>query len=329
MNTDKKGKILSIGSYNVGLTCRAGRTPAWGETLIGSDFSESYGGKGSNQAVAAARLGGDVTFIGCVGMDKYGEDALSMLRDNGIHTNYIKQTSDKNTGVGIILLNEHNDNCIIVDLGANSELTAEYVESMELVIQEADVVIFQLETPVETVRAGMQLAKKHGKTIIFNPAPANTAAIDLLQHVTITNPNESELLLLNGKESDFALTDIECEKLARNLLRKGPDIVLVTRGEKDCMVVTPEETMQIPVYPVQAKDTTGAGDAFTGALAVAIAEGKSLKEAVHFANLTGSYCVTHQSVIPGLPTFNQLKRFSIDNNIPWEVACEEKSVFKS
>lgn len=309
MSVNNKKKILSIGSYNVGLTCRTGRIPVWGETLIGSGFSESYGGKGSNQAVAAARLGGDVTFIGCLGNDKYGEEGLKMMRENGINTSYVIRRNDKSTGVGIILLNDDNDNCIIVDLGANNDLTPEYIESLKNVIADSDIVIFQLETPVETVKRGMEIANSFGKTIIFNPAPANKQAVELLSFATIVNPNESELLLLNNEDTSKALSDEECEELARELLVKGPEAVIVTRGEKGCLVVTADDTVKVPTKQVDAVDTTGAGDAFTGALAVALSEGKDILEAAKFASITGSYCVTKEGVVPGLPNREQLNKF--------------------
>lgn len=155
-------KIFSIGSYNAGLTCKTSRVPLWGETIIGSDFSESYGGKGSNQAVAVAKLGGDATFIGCLGNDKYAEDGLKMLNNYNVDISNVKR-SDRATGVGIILLNDENDNCIIVDPGANSELTPEDILYLESAISEADVVIFQLEIPLTTVKAGMEIAKRLGK----------------------------------------------------------------------------------------------------------------------------------------------------------------------
>lgn len=302
-------KIVSIGSYNVGLTCHTGRVPTWGETLIGSGFSESYGGKGANQAVAAAKLGGDVTFIGCLGEDSYGDDGFALMNDVGIDTSHILRTNEVSTGVGIILINDEGDNCIIVDLGANNTLQPSHMDALEEVIASKDIVIFQLEIPLETVKRGMEIAHRHGKTVLFNPAPAQIEAIELLPLTTIINPNESELLILNGLDPSQQVDDKTCEVLARNLLSKGPKAVIVTRGEKDCMVVTSEETHLIPPIKVEAVDTTGAGDSFTGALAIALSEGKNLVSAVTFANATGSYCVTKKEVIPGLPTREELEEF--------------------
>ncbi|MBM7599080.1 ribokinase [Virgibacillus halotolerans] len=313
MVAKKQKKILSIGSYNVGLTCRTGRIPAWGETLIGSDFSEGYGGKGANQAVSAAKLGGDVTFVGSLGSDKYGDDGLTMMAEAGINTSHIIRMDNVSTGVGIILLNDDNDNCIIVDLGANNKLAPAHLEALEHVIADSDIVVFQLETPIETVKCGMGIAKRLGKLVILNPAPANIEAVELLSLATIINPNESELLLLNGQHPNANITEQECVQLARNLLEKGPEVVIVTRGEKGSLIVTADETRNIQSVKVDVVDTTGAGDAFTGALAVALSEEKSILDAVQFASLTGAYCVTKEEVIPGLPTKDQLNQFQQTN----------------
>lgn len=308
MANDRK-RILVIGSYNVGLTFHISDMPSWGETVLGSGFSEGYGGKGSNQAVAAARLGGEVTFIGKLGEDKYGDDGLDLLKDNHINTEHVFRTDAKKTGAGVILLNESNDNLIIVDPGANGELSEADIESVENVITDHDIIVLQLEIPLETAAAVMKVAHQHDKLVIFNPAPAHAEARDILKYATIINPNESELLLLNGEKTDVALDDEKTIALAKNLLTSGPETVIVTRGDADCLVVEQDGVTTVPIYEVEAVDTTGAGDSFTGALAVALSEGKDLKEAVAFANLTGSYCVTKEEVIPGLPTKEQLAIF--------------------
>ncbi|QHS23402.1 ribokinase [Virgibacillus sp. MSP4-1] len=306
MSFHRSKKILTIGSYNVGLTCKTGRLPMWGETLIGEGFSESYGGKGANQAVAAARLGGDVTFVGSLGKDRYGDDGLAMLNQEGIDTSHVLRNSDRNTGVGIILLNDDNDNGIIVDLGANHDLSPDYIATLEDTIAESDIVIFQLETPIQTVKKGMEIASHYGKTIIFNPAPANREAMDLLSLATIVNPNESELLLLNGRDTNHSPSEDECIELAQQLLAKGPEAMIVTRGEKDCLLVTETQVTNIPPRKIEAKDTTGAGDAFTGGLAIALSEGKDLINATKFASLTGSFCCMKEEVVPALPYREQL-----------------------
>lgn len=301
-------KILSIGSYNVGLTCRTKRMPAWGETIVGQGFIESYGGKGSNQAVAAKKLGAEVEFIGCIGKDGFGNNGLEMLKRNGINVDNVTR-SDTNTGIGIILLNEQNDNAIILDLGANFELTESDLEKSEESIKNSDIILFQMEIPHNTIKRGMELAKKHDKTIIFNPAPASEESKDLIKYANIINPNESELLILNDLETDTKLDDEETIRLANNLLNKGPEVVIVTRGEKPTLLVTQDGSKFIKTESVQAVDTTGAGDTFTGALAVSLGEGNTIEESINFANAAGAYVVQRDGVVPAIPNRDELTEF--------------------
>ncbi|MBS4206656.1 ribokinase [Bacillus sp. FJAT-50079] len=307
METEAK-KILVIGSYNVGLTCQTDRVPVWGETLIGHNFSESNGGKGANQAVAAARLGGDVAFVGCLGNDRYGDEGLRMLEAENIDVSGVRRSNNKSTGVGFIFLNAEGENCILVDPGANHDLLPND-ESVLSKVDEADIIVCQLENRIDTVRSALRYAWQSGKTVILNPAPANIEALELLQYTTIINPNESELLILNGENPNEALSIQKCEELAFNLLDKGPEAVIVTRGENGALIVTQQAVVQVPAYKVEAVDTTGAGDSFTGALAVYLAEGLPLKEAVEKSSIVGSYCVTKRDVIPGLPTREKLEEF--------------------
>ena len=303
-------KILVIGSYNVGLACGTNRVPVWGETLIGSDFSESYGGKGANQAVAASRLGGNVSFVGCIGTDRFGDDGIHMLQNENIDILGV-QRSEKHSGVGFIFLNSNGENCILVDPGANNELSVNDVLASGK-IEESDVLVFQLENQVDTVESLMNHAKNLKKTVILNPAPANPEAIKLLQYADVVNPNETELLILSGESPDSELTLEKCKELANRLLDKGPQAIIVTRGSEGALLITKGSSIQIPAKKVEAVDTTGAGDSFTGALSTALSEGKSLEEAAQFANLVGSYAVTKRDVIPGLPTREQLEMFSRD-----------------
>lgn len=309
-----QGKILSIGSYNVGFTVSTKDMPVWGETIVGKNFFESYGGKGSNQAVTAQKLGGDVTFIGSLGKDTFGKNGLQMLEEMGVNTENVI-LSNTNTGVGLIILNEENDNAIILDLGANMDLTAQDIERSREVIKQSDTIVFQMEISFEATKRGMEIAKEYGKKVIFNPAPADKKAIELLPLSTVINPNESELLILNGLNPSKNITEEETIELARNLLSKGPDVVIVTRGQKDTVVITQESEEFVKTFSVkEVKDTTGAGDTFTGALAYALTEGKELLEAVKFANLAGAYSVTEEGVIPALPTLSQLEKFGHKNN---------------
>ncbi|MCM3622968.1 ribokinase [Brevibacillus borstelensis] len=308
METQGQKHIVVIGSYNVGFICSTPRMPVWGETILGSGFSVCDGGKGSNQSVAAAKLGGSVSFIGCVGDDPYGKSGVAMLREAGVNVDEVSFSQAAPTGVGFVFLNQHGENCIVVDPGANHLLLPEELET-KASIRRADILVFQLENHLDTIRKGMELGRKWGKTVILNPAPATPDLDDLLALSSIVTPNESELLILHGLDPAAELTDAECERLARLLLEKGPEAVIVTRGEKGAMAVTADEVASIPAPKVTVADTTGAGDSFTGALAVALSEGKSLAEAVRFACCVGAYCVTKEDVIPALPTREQLNDF--------------------
>jgi ribokinase len=308
MHNNEQKQILVIGSYNVGFTCYTSRMPVWGETLLGSGFSVSDGGKGANQAVAAARLGGKVSFLGKVGDDDYGKAGVLMLQREGVCTDDVLYTDAAKTGVGFIFLNEHGENCIIVDPGANHLLSPDDLKKSS--IEEADIVVFQLENRVETIEQGMRLGKELGKTVILNPAPAKPELDHLLQLATIVTPNESELLILSGLDPSRSLSSEECRDLALALLQKGPEAVIVTRGENGALLVTKDgQTAQFAAPKVDVVDTTGAGDSFTGALSVAISEGKSLQEAVQFACSVGAFCVTKKDVIPALPTRSELTSF--------------------
>jgi len=310
MHKNQQKRIVVVGSYNVGFTCKTARMPVWGETLLGNGFSVSDGGKGSNQAVAAARLGGEVSFVGYVGEDAYGRASVAMLEREGVRAEDVLFSESAKTGVGFVFLNEHGDNCIIVDPGANHLLSPIDLQAKRSVIEQADIIVFQLENRVETILEGMRIGKKAGKTVILNPAPAKPDLDELLAEATIVTPNESELLILNGMEPSNSLTAEACKKLAGRLLAKGPEVVIVTRGEQGALLVTKDGIVEsFPAPKVEAVDTTGAGDSFTGAIAVALAEGKDLRDAVHFACHVGAFCVTKEEVIPALPTREQIEEF--------------------
>lgn len=309
MGKENRKRILVIGSYNVGFICRTPRMPVWGETLLGNGFSICDGGKGANQAVAAARLGGDVTFVGCVGNDEYGRSGIRMLQDEGIRTDFVRVSDRSKTGVGFVFLNEHGDNCIIVDPGANHMLSPEE-PGMAAAIAQADLVVVQLESRIDTIRSAMEEGRRLGKTVILNPAPATGHLEDLIRLATVVTPNESELLILNGLDPSTSLSAEEVETLARRLLKQGPEAVIVTRGEKGALLATRERTVSdFRIPAVDPVDTTGAGDSFTGALSVALSENKPLDEAVQFACYVGAYCVTREDVIPALPRKSELETF--------------------
>lgn len=307
-------KVAVVGSYNKGLTITTDRLPAWGETLEGKNFTPSHGGKGSNQAVAAKRLGAEVDFIGAAGDDEFGDQGYKMLKNEGIDVSGMQIINNKNTGVGIIFLDENGENCILIDKGANQYITEEHVENFSYSIEQADVLIVQLEVPIEAVKRAMQIAKDKGTLVIFNPAPAAEEAKQLIQYADVINPNETELLILNGLDPNETLSEERCIDLARRLEKEGPTDVIVTRGEKGAIHVTEDGADIISAPSVVAKDSTGAGDAFTGALAYSLSGNHTVRESLQVAIAAGSYCVTKYNVLDGLTNYPALKKFMEEGN---------------
>ncbi len=296
--------IAVVGSYNVGLTIRADRIPLKGETVLGGGYSEGPGGKGSNQAIAAGRLGGKVRFIGCVGRDKFGDDAMSLWRREGVATDLVKRV-DTHTGLAFISVDPSGSNAITVDAGANSELSPEDVGAANAAISGCGILLTQLEIPHLTACAGARLGRAAGATVIMNPAPARNGAELDLSCVDILTPNETEFAVLAGT--------VDLDSGARALLGRGPKAVIVTLGELGARVVTRDDSFSVPAPKVDAVDTTGAGDAFNGALAVALSEGEPLHAAVRFANYAGALTVTRKEVVPALPTRRELDEFRRDD----------------
>ena len=296
-------KITVVGSFAVGLTLRAPRFPVKGETLIGSDFDMGPGGKGSNQAVGAARLGAESHLVAVIGTDMFGGIGINLYKQEGVGIEHLRRTAHRNTGVGFIILNAEGDNQIVLDMGANHLLSAEDVDRAEDLIASSDVVLSVLEIYPVTVARAMTLARKHGVTSVFNPAPAqplDEALLAALAHVDVLTPNESELRILLGLAPDDPTDTLE---LAHRLQRRGVRQLVVTRGAQGALVITPDgEAAHVPGQTVNVVDTTGAGDAFTCALGVALAEGQPLLEAVRFATCAGALACTRLGVIPALPT---------------------------
>lgn len=292
--------ITIIGSFAVGLTIRSPRFPVPGETLLGTDFDMGPGGKGSNQAVVAARLGADSRIVEVIGNDLFGDIAVNLYRQEGIDATQVRRTSERNTGVGFIMLNAQGDNQIILDMGANHLFSPQDVDRAESLIVASDVVISVLEIAPETAAHGLALARKHNALAILNPAPAQPLNDALLSQVDVLTPNESELRILLGLPPDDPTDTVE---LAHRLQQRGVRQLVVTRGGEGAFIVTADGTPHtVPGKRIKVVDTTGAGDAFTGALGVALAEGRSLVEAVQFAVCSGALACTKLGVIPALPT---------------------------
>jgi ribokinase len=290
--------VAVIGSYNVGLTFQTPRLPVWGETVLGGTFTTGPGGKGSNQAIGAARLGAEVRFVGCIGPDAYGDEAIALWRTERVDAQFVRRGTLA-TGAGVILLNDDGNNAIVVAPGANTELTPADVSSARGAFAGANVVLAQLESPLPAVLQAARLARLAGASFVLNPAPARELTDDLLALVDVLTPNETELAILSGVAPDQRYRPRDA---AKNLLDRGAGAVVLTRGARGATVITGEAALDVPAPRVRVVDTTGAGDAFTAALGVALAEGQELVAAASFACQAGALAVTRAEVIPALPT---------------------------
>ncbi len=292
-----KPRVTVVGSFAVGMTLRTSKMPIFGETLIGSDFDMGPGGKGSNQAVGTARLGAESHFVGIIGADKLGEIATDLYAAEGVHTEYLEKTSRKATGVGFIILNQAGENGIILDMSANELMDPAFVDRAEDLIASSDIVMSVLEIPWQAAVRAMELGKKHGVRTLLNPAPATALPAEVFRYIDIMTPNETELRILLGLAPDDPTPTPE---LARQLKARGVQTLIVTQGGHGALLFDGAEPELIPSVPVDVVDTTGAGDAFNSGLAVALAEGRPLAEAVRIANCAGALACTRLGVIPSL-----------------------------
>jgi len=299
-------RIVVVGSSNTDMIIKMPHIPEPGETIIGGDFSTAAGGKGANQAVAAARAGGDVTFIARLGDDMFGQRAKEAFVADNINVDHVILDKKAPSGVALIFVGQDGENSIGVASGANAKLSASDILSAKDVIASADVLVMQLEIPLETVKAAASIASKNGVKIILNPAPAQQLDDDILQLVSILTPNESEAQLL----TDIKVESEQDAKVAADaLIKKEVESVLVTMGAKGVFANTKDFTGIIPGFEVQAVDTTAAGDVFNGVLAVAIAEGKPLKDAIAFANAAAALSVTKLGAQPSAPNRKEINKF--------------------
>lgn len=300
--------VVVLGSLNMDFVVSVERLPAPGETLLGRDFQMLPGGKGANQACAAGKLGAGrvaVRMIGRVGRDIFGETLKASLEAAGVDVRAVTPAASP-TGVALIWVDHRGQNSIVVASGANREFPAASLDAS--LFRGAGLVLFQLETPLDTVDAALSLARSEGAQTVLDPAPAQPLSAGLLSKVDILTPNESEALLLLGRPAGGVCV-ADAPLVARALAARGPRHVILKMGENGCFWASGGEARHFPAYPVEARDTTAAGDTFNAALAVALAEGKSMDEAIPFANAAAAISVTRVGAQASAPTRAEVDAF--------------------
>lgn len=299
-------KITVIGSSNIDFIMKAPHIPKPGETVCDCMFQQTFGGKGANQAVAAARAGGNVTFVTCLGDDPYAPIMLENLKNDGMDVSTIKKFADVSTGSALIMLDDSGENCITVAPCANAKLTPEVVQEFENTIAESDLILLQMEIPLESNREVLELAAKHQVPVIHNYAPIRDASVpvDAKMHGLIVNEIEASELLGIPE-----INDEQAAEAAESLRQKGPDFVIVTLGSKGAVIASAEGVKTVPAFKVTPTDTTAAGDTFCGALGTALMEDKPLAEAVKFASAASAISVTRLGAQPSIPTKQEIEDF--------------------
>jgi len=299
-------KIVVIGSSNTDLIVRIPRIPKPGETILGGRFMTAAGGKGANQAIAASRAGGEVSFIACLGNDDLGDEALRGFESDGLDTSHIFRETSPPSGVALIFVGDDGENSIAVAGGANMSLTPEKIRKSRQVIEASDILVVQLEIPLDSVMEAAGTASARGIPVLLNPAPALELPNVLLAQLSFLTPNESEAELLTG----IPVTNSEsARKAAADLRERGVKTVIVTMGRRGAFVSSAEMEDMVPGFEVEAADTTAAGDVFNGALSVAVSERRPLPEAVRFACAAAALSVTKEGAQPSVPLRNEIESF--------------------
>jgi len=298
-----KNKIVVVGSTNMDMVVKTGHIPKPGETVLGGTFFMNPGGKGANQAVAIARLGGDVTFISKIGNDIFGKQSTKIFDDEGVDIGGIYAEVNSPSGIALITVDDKGENSIVVAPGANASLSADNVQAAFDKYPQASVLLIQLEIPMETVEAAINYARSKSITVILNPAPMNKAVAKLLDKIDIITPNAHEAEAL----SNHPITDVESAiEAAKKIQQQGVKTVIITLGEEGAILLTEDEVQHIRTPKVEAIDSTAAGDVFNGAFAVALSEGKPLNKAVTFACRAAAIAVTKMGAQSSIPYRNEI-----------------------
>lgn len=297
--------ICVIGSLNMDLVVNVDTMPKPGQTLLGGNFKEVPGGKGANQAVAMARLEGNVSMIGKVGNDSFGKTLIEALNNDNVNTNHV-HIANCSTGVAFITVDKNAQNSIVVAPGANFQLTKDDIDKNIDCIKNSDIVVIQLETPLETVKYALQIAKDLNKYTILNPAPAVKLDDEIIKNVDLLTPNETELEIIAEIKIE---NEDDINKAANKIVEKGVKELIITLGSKGSLYINEEKSFFKPAYKVKAVDTTAAGDSFTGALAVALSNNKTMEEAMDFASKVGALSVIKKGAQSSLPTLKDVENF--------------------
>lgn len=299
--------VLVVGSSNTDMVIKAEHLPAPGETILGGTFFMNPGGKGANQAVAAARLGGNVTFICKTGNDIFGKQCVQLFEEEGINTSYLLSDSKNPSGVALITIDNEAENCIVVASGANATLNSIDLQKAQSIIEGSKIVLMQLEIPIETVEYVAKVAASKGVKVVLNPAPARELSDELLHNISIITPNKTEAEMISGIKID----DMESAKKAAQIIHdKGVETVIITLGQNGAQILHEGIFTRVPALKVEAVDTTAAGDVFNGALVVALSEDKTISEAVHFACSASAISVTRLGAQSSAPYKRELGAFA-------------------
>jgi ribokinase len=302
-------KIVVVGSCNTDMVIKADRLPVPGETILGGTFFMNPGGKGANQAVAASRMGGNVTLISKTGNDVFGKQSVMLYTAENIKTDFIYSDPKHPSGVALITVDSQGENCIVVASGANASLSPSDIDKASAEIESSDIVLMQLEIPIETVEYVAEMASKKGIKVILNPAPARALSDNLLKNLYIIIPNKSEAEILSG----IKVSDIESAKQAADIISaKGVDIVVITLGSQGALIKEYNEYLFVEAFKVDALDTTAAGDTFCGAFCVGLSEGRSIPEAVKLAARAAAITVTRMGAQASIPYRSELSSLDVE-----------------